>query len=109
MASEQQQTERGKRPSELTRVKLPRKYDVFILNDDVTTFEFVEFVLVTLFDKDLETAEAIALSVHNTGRGLVGKYIFDIANSKVEKAVGLARESGFPLEFTIEPEQTDGR
>ena len=107
MPSEQRQTERGNRTGELVRVKLPRMWNVFIINDDVTTFEFVEFVLVTLFDKDPGTAEAIALAVHNSGKGLVGRYSFDIAHTRVEKATGLARDAGFPLEFTIEPEQTD--
>lgn len=108
MASQQNQTERGNRSSEQTRLKLPRKYDVFVLNDDVTTFDFVEYVLVTIFDKDIDTAAAIAKATDACGRGLIGKYSLDIAHTKVEKATGLARSENYPLEFSIEPEQTDG-
>ena len=40
--------------------KEPRKYNVIILNDDFTTFEFVIMVVMTVFGKTQEEACNIA-------------------------------------------------
>ena len=82
--------------------KEPRKYDVIILNDDFTTFEFVIEVMMVVFGKTQQQAEEIAETTHVRQKATVGSYSLDIARSKVAKATRMAREEGFPLKFEIQ-------
>jgi ATP-dependent Clp protease adaptor protein ClpS len=45
------------------------------------------------------------LQVHHSDKAVVGIYSYDVATSKVRKATGMAREAGFPLRLTVEPEK----
>ena len=83
----------------------PKRYLVFVINDDMTTFEFVVSVMMDVFGKSEEDAWMIADRTHHHGKALVGTYTYDMAHTKVSKAVSLARENGFPLNFTIVPEE----
>lgn len=85
-------------------VEEPKKYNVFLLNDDYSTMDFVIDVLVKVFRKTINEAEAIMLSVHNNGKGLCGVYTFEIATTKVAQVKSLARDKGFPLKATMEEE-----
>ena len=82
--------------------KEPRKYNVIILNDDFTTFEFVIMVVMTVFGKTQEEACNIAETSHIHQRATIGSYTLDIAGSKVAKATAMARAEGFPLRFEIQ-------
>lgn len=84
------------------KLKEPQQYKVIMWNDDFTTMEFVVDVLVNIFRKDEITANAIMLDVHEKGKGIVGKYPYDIAATKVKAALLSAREQGFPFRMTIE-------
>ena len=84
-----------------TAPKEPRKYNVLILNDDFTTFEFVIMVVMTVFGKTEAEAENIAETTHIHQKATVGSYTLDIARSKVAKAVKMARSEGYPLKFEI--------
>ena len=84
-----------------TAPKEPRKYNVIILNDDFTTFEFVIMVLMTVFSKTEAEACDIAETTHVHQKATVGSYTLDIAKSKVAKATAMARAEGFPLRFEI--------
>lgn len=83
-------------------VKEPDKFDVYMLNDDFTTMDFVVEVLRTVFYRNAADAEQIMLEIHNNGKALVGTYSYDIARSKVNMAEQMAREEGFPLRLRIE-------
>ena len=83
----------------------PRRYKVTIYNDDFTTMEFVVKVLRVVFFKSQADAEALMLQVHHSDKAVVGIYSYDIAVSKVNKATQMAREEGFPLRLTYEPEE----
>ena len=83
----------------------PRRYTVTIYNDDFTTMEFVVKVLRVVFFKSQADAEALMLQVHHSDKAVVGIYSYDIAVSKVNKATQMAREEGFPLRLTYEPEE----
>lgn len=85
-----------------TAPKEPRKYNVIILNDDFTTFEFVIMVMMTVFSKTREEAFNIAETTHVHQKATVGSYTLDIARSKVGKATAMARAEGFPLRFEIQ-------
>ncbi len=84
--------------------KYPKKYKVFILNDDYTSMDFVIDVLISIFHKSYEEAENIMLEVHKKERGLCGIYTHEIAETKVMQVIKKAQESGFPLKATMEEE-----
>ena len=101
MAKEQSATR------ERQRVDLmePRRYKVTIYNDDFTTMEFVVMILIQVFFKSQAEAETLMLQVHHSDKAVVGIYSYDVAVSKVRKATNMAREAGFPLRLTVEPEK----
>ena len=84
--------------------KFPKHYRVVFHNDDFTTMEFVVKVLIEVFFKSQSEATAIMLAVHETGKGVVGLYSYDMAVSMTKKATSMAREAGYPLRITYEPE-----
>ena len=87
-----------------TDLREPRRYKVTIYNDDFTTMEFVVKILVEVFYKSQSEATSIMLSVHKQGKGVVGLYSYDMALSMAQKATAMAKEEGFPLRITVEPE-----
>ena len=91
---------------ERSRIDLrePRRYTVTIYNDDFTTMEFVVMILTQIFYKSETEAETLMLQVHHADKAVVGIYSYDVATSKVRKATNMAREAGFPLRLTVEPE-----
>ena len=101
MAKEQSATRERQR----TDLKEPRRYKVTIYNDDFTTMEFVGKILVQVFLKSEAEAEALMLQVHHSDKAVVGIYSYDVAISKARKATNMAREAGFPLRLTVEPEE----
>uniref|UniRef100_A0A7C4MKZ8 ATP-dependent Clp protease adapter protein ClpS n=1 Tax=Desulfatirhabdium butyrativorans TaxID=340467 RepID=A0A7C4MKZ8_9BACT len=82
----------------------PPLYKVILLNDDYTTMEFVVDILMSVFQKTIEEATTIMLAVHRKGSGVAGVYPYEIAETKVDTVHTLARENGFPLRCTMEPE-----
>jgi len=84
--------------------KKPDLYKVLLLNDDYTTMDFVVEILETVFNKSPAEAYRIMLAVHTQGKGLCGVYPFEVAETKVETVIDLARGSGFPLRAAMEPE-----
>ena len=93
------------RERQRTDLREPRRYKVTIYNDDFTTMEFVVKVLMEVFFKSQAEAEQLMLTVHHSDKAVVGIYTYDIAVSKVRKAQEMAREAGFPLRLTYEPEE----
>ena len=93
------------RERQRTDLREPRRYKVTIYNDDFTTMEFVVKVLMEVFFKSQAEAEQLMLTVHHSDKAVVGIYTYGIAVSKVRKAQEMAREAGFPLRLTYEPEE----
>ncbi len=85
------------------KTQKPALYRVLLHNDDYTTQEFVDWVLMSVFSHDPETAHRIMLNVHMHGVGVAGIYPFEIAETKAAKTMTLAREAEYPLLVTIEP------
>jgi len=77
---------------------------VLLHNDDYTTFDFVVWVLETIFHKGHGEAFEIMMSVHRTGMGIAGVYTHDVAQTKVKTTRQLAEEHEFPLLVTMEAE-----
>jgi len=86
-----------------TKEREPKLFHVILLNDDYTTMDFVIQVLEQVFDKSPAEAYRIMMHVHVNGRGLAGTYPWEVAETKVQTVVSLAREAGFPLQAVSEP------
>jgi ATP-dependent Clp protease adaptor protein ClpS len=84
------------------KVKEPEEYWVILLNDNYTTMEFVVEVLMGIFHKQREDAVKIMLDVHQKGKGTVGVYPYDIAQTKANQVHALARQYEFPLKCIVE-------
>lgn len=80
-----------------TKIQEPKQYQVVFLNDDYTTKEFVTDVLQVIFHKNTEEALHLMELVHKTGSAVVGTYTYDIALTRVNLTIKVAREHGFPL------------
>ena len=52
----------------------PKKYKVFLLNDDFSTMDFVIDVLVKVFRKSVDEASVIMINIHNNGKEICGTY-----------------------------------
>ena len=79
----------------------PKKYGVFLLNDDYTTMDFVVNILTEVFALSHERAVAVMLLVHHEGKGLCGIYTKDIAETKQQQVSLLAAEADYPLQCTL--------
>ena len=67
-------------------------------------YHFLFTILKIVFFKSQEEAEALMLKVHQQQSATAGVYSYDVAQSKAQKATQMAREEGFPLRLTVEPE-----
>lgn len=85
-------------------VEEPRQYKVIFHNDDFTTMEFVTDVLRRVFNKPADEAVTLMMKVHREGQAIVGIYSYDVAMTKAAQATAMARQEGFPLNITCEPE-----
>ena len=81
----------------------PPKYAVVLLNDDFTPIDFVIGILMKLFDKSFDEAEAITMDVHTTGKGVAGVYTKDIAETKVILVNRIAQTNEHPFMCQVEP------
>ena len=82
----------------------PKRYKVYIHNDDFTPADFVVKLLMVVFFKNKDEAETLMLKVHHGDKAVVGIYSYDVAVSKVRRAITMAREEGHPLRLTYIPE-----
>ena len=94
----------GVKSRERILVEEPRQYKVIFHNDDFTTMEFVTDVLRRVFNKPADEAVALMMKVHREGQAIVGIYSYDVAMTKAAQATTMARQEGFPLNITCEPE-----
>jgi ATP-dependent Clp protease adaptor protein ClpS len=85
-----------------TEKKEPRLFKVLLLNDDYTTMEFVVHVLEEVFQKSPAEAYQIMMHVHVQGKGLAGVYPWEVAETKAEAVISLARDAGYPLKAVTE-------
>lgn len=86
------------------KIKYPKKYKVYLLNDDYTSMDFVIDILMSIFHKTHEEAENIMLEVHKQNKGLCGVYTHEIAETKVMQVHTKAKDNGFPLKAMMEEE-----
>lgn len=94
-----QQKERTKRGP-----KEPGRFVVVFHNDDITPMEFVMQLLEAIFHHAQDKATELTMKIHNEGRAIVGVYSLEVSEQKAGETVTIARNNGFPLAVTVEPE-----
>ena len=77
---------------------------VIMHNDDYTPMAFVVQVLEQIFFRSPAESTRIMLTVHRNGKGVAGTYSKEVAETKCSQTMQLARENGFPLLLSTEPE-----
>ncbi|WP_413992817.1 ATP-dependent Clp protease adapter ClpS [Labrys okinawensis] len=95
------------RPRVKTRTKTqrPRLHKVILVNDDYTPREFVVTVLKAEFRMNESQAYRVMITAHQKGVCVVAVFAKDIAETKATRATEMARNQGYPLLFTTEPEE----
>lgn len=78
-------------------------YKVIFLNDNITTMDFVVYILIALFKKDRTTAVSLMLEVHQKGSTIVDILPLEEAELRQHQVHNTARAAGFPLRCLIEP------
>ena len=84
------------------KLEEPRDYTVVLLNDNYTTREFVVEILKLVFHLSSEEATRIMLNVHHRGRGVVGIFTWDVANTKASQVHAIAKQYDYPLKCIVE-------
>ena len=102
MAGGQDQTGDAVKERVQTKKQDPTLYKVVLLNDDYTPMDLVVHVLEDIFQKQPAEAYRIMMQVHLNGRGIAGVYPWEVAETKSEQTVSIARDAGYPLRTTIE-------
>lgn len=80
----------------------PGLYQIVLHNDDFTPMEFVMGILEKIFFMERSQAAEIMLAAHQQGRAACGVFTKDIAASKIEEVLKLARNSEHPLVCSME-------
>lgn len=84
------------------QVDAPKMCLLSIINDKYVSWEFCMRMLIEVFHKDREEAEAIAHEIVTNGEGFCGGYVFEIAQTKAEIVEEKAKKEGFDLLCLIE-------
>lgn len=87
------------------KTERPKLYKVILFNDDYTPREFVIMVLKAVFRVGEDKGYQIMITAHKLGSCVVAVFTRDVAETKVSEAMDAAKEAGFPLMFTAEPEE----
>ena len=87
-----------------TKVDRPRLHKVILVNDDFTPRDFVVTVLKAEFRMTEDQALRVMITAHTKGSCVVAVFTREVAEDKATRATEMARNEGFPLLFTTEPE-----
>lgn len=83
----------------------PPLHKVILINDDFTPRDFVVRLLKAEFHVPEAQALAIMLTAHTKGACVVAVFTKEVAEEKSTRATETARDKGYPLLFTTEPEE----
>jgi ATP-dependent Clp protease adaptor protein ClpS len=83
-------------------IKEPEMWNVILHNDNYTTKAFVVEVLSVVFLLSAVEATKLMLFVHRNGKGVVGTYTYDIAQSKISRVHAMAKKREFPLKCSLD-------
>ncbi|KGM30350.1 ATP-dependent Clp protease adapter ClpS [Inquilinus limosus] len=87
------------------KTQKPRLHKVILLNDDYTPRDFVVTVLKGEFRMSEDQAYRVMMTAHRRGVCVVAVYPKEVAETKATRATDAARQKGYPLLFTTEPEE----
>ncbi|MFC0388451.1 ATP-dependent Clp protease adapter ClpS [Muricoccus vinaceus] len=93
------------RVEDTVRTARPKLHKVILVNDHYTPREFVVRVLRAEFRMDEGQSFRVMLTAHQRGSCVVAVFTREIAEEKATRATDMAREAGYPLLFTTEPEE----
>ncbi len=79
----------------------PPLYEVMLLNDDFTPFDYVISVVETHFYKSHQEATAIAHQIHTEGQAVCGIYTKEVAETKTMEVVKLSQANHYPLQCIV--------
>jgi ATP-dependent Clp protease adaptor protein ClpS len=85
-----------------TKLERPGQWHVVFFNDEVTGFDFVTNLLISIFHWPTLEAFGIAFEIHVIGKGIAGTYSFEVAREKRSEVLGLAQIEQFPLLVGLE-------
>ena len=102
MSNEQKQTGDLVKERVVPKNEEPKLFKVVLMNDDYSTMEFVVQVLEQVFQKSPAEAFRVMMQVHTQGSAIAGTYPWEVADTKAEKVMALARDAGYPLRATVE-------
>lgn len=91
-------------PIPLPERELEPLYRVLIHNDDVTPMDFVVHILESIFLLDSARALDVMYTAHFSGIAYVQTLPKSEAESRIGKAHFAAGLEGYPLRFSMEPE-----
>ncbi len=80
----------------------PKLYLVSIIYDKYVSWEFCVKILMCVFHKSREDAQAIAHEIVTDGEGFCGGYILEIAETKAGLVEEQAKKEGFSLFCLVE-------
>ena len=80
----------------------PGFYQIVLHHDAVTPRDFVMGILEKLFFLDRRQAAEVMLDAQKQGRAACGLFSKDVAESKIEQVLDLAREHEYPLVCSME-------
>jgi len=80
----------------------PQMCLVSILNSKHVSWKFCMKVLIEVFHREYEDAEAIAHEIVTNGEGFCGGYMLEIAETKSALVEELAKKAGFDISCLIE-------
>lgn len=84
------------------KMEPPKMWNVVMYNDDFTPFDFVIACLMYIFNKSESEAARITSDIHTKGKGLVGQYTYEMAETKQYMAQQFAIKEQYPLKIEIE-------
>jgi ATP-dependent Clp protease adaptor protein ClpS len=85
------------------KTQRPKKFTVVFINDDFTPVDFVIQILTSVFGQTAEDAARITMDIHQKGKGAVGMYPFEVAETKSAQAMSAAKAWEYPLTCKPEP------
>jgi len=82
-------------------IEEPKDHVCLVINDDFTTVDFVEEIMMTVFHKSVEDAKMLTRDVHEKGRAEGFRGIYDICMTKKQIVEESAKNNGFPLRVEV--------
>ncbi len=104
MADKEKLNVTGVITQEKVELKKPKIFKVILLNDDYTPMEYVVNLIKIVFRKSESEAVNIMLMVHKKGSGVCGIFTKEVAETKVETVLKMAKSDQHPLKCIMEQE-----